>query len=81
MARIAGVDLPGASTLLYALPYLFGIGRTTAKQICVKAKIPENKRGRGADATPRSGPSAKSWMRTTRSKAICVARFSSTSSG
>jgi small subunit ribosomal protein S13 len=26
------------------LPYLYGIGRTTAKEICQKAKIPENKR-------------------------------------
>ncbi len=44
MARIAGVDLPRRKHLAYALPYLFGIGRTTAKQICAKAKIPENKR-------------------------------------
>jgi len=44
MARIAGVDLPRRKHLVYALPYLYGIGRTTAKQICVKAKIPESKR-------------------------------------
>jgi small subunit ribosomal protein S13 len=44
MARIAGVDLPRRKHLAYALPYLFGIGRATAKQICAKAKIPENKR-------------------------------------
>jgi small subunit ribosomal protein S13 len=43
MARIAGVDLPRRKHLAYALPYLFGIGPTTAKQICQKAKIPENK--------------------------------------
>jgi small subunit ribosomal protein S13 len=44
MARIAGVDLPRRKHLGYALPYLYGIGRALAKQICAKAKIPENKR-------------------------------------
>ncbi|MDC0749807.1 MULTISPECIES: 30S ribosomal protein S13 [Polyangium] len=44
MARIAGVDLPRRKHLAYALPYLYGIGRALAKQICAKAKIPENKR-------------------------------------
>ena len=44
MARIAGVDLPRRKHLVFALPYLYGIGRTTAKEICQKAKIPENKR-------------------------------------
>ena len=44
MARIAGVDLPRRKHLAYALPYLYGIGRTTAKEICHKAKIPESKR-------------------------------------
>ena len=44
MARIAGVDLPRRKHLAFALPYLYGIGRTTAKEICKKAKIPENKR-------------------------------------
>jgi small subunit ribosomal protein S13 len=44
MARIAGVDLPRRKHLVYALPYLYGIGRTLAKQICAKAKIPETRR-------------------------------------
>jgi small subunit ribosomal protein S13 len=44
MARIAGVDLPRRKHLGYALPYLYGIGRALAIQICAKAKIPENKR-------------------------------------
>lgn len=44
MARIAGVDLPRRKHLAFALPYLYGIGRTLAKEICKKAKIPENKR-------------------------------------
>jgi small subunit ribosomal protein S13 len=44
MARIAGVDLPRRKHLAFALPYLYGIGRASAKAICAKAKIPENKR-------------------------------------
>ncbi|MBK9261151.1 MAG: 30S ribosomal protein S13 [Polyangiaceae bacterium] len=44
MARIAGVDLPRRKHLAFALPYLYGIGRASALEICKKAKIPENKR-------------------------------------
>src|SRR5207302_5075104 len=29
---------------VFALPYLYGIGPSLAQQICLKAKIPENKR-------------------------------------
>jgi len=39
MARIAGVDLPSNKQCLYALPYIFGIGKTTAKEIIVKAGV------------------------------------------
>lgn len=34
MARIAGVDLPRDKRADIALTYIFGIGRTTARQIC-----------------------------------------------
>jgi small subunit ribosomal protein S13 len=34
MARIAGVDIPREKRLEVALTYIFGIGRTRAKQIC-----------------------------------------------
>ncbi|MCC6526244.1 MAG: 30S ribosomal protein S13 [Polyangiaceae bacterium] len=44
MARIAGVDLPRKKHLVYALPYLFGVGHALAKEICQKAKVAENKR-------------------------------------
>ena len=44
MARIAGVDLPRHKQIAYSLPYLYGIGRTLAKEICKKANIPENKK-------------------------------------
>ena len=39
MARIAGVDLPRRKHVLYALPYIYGIGQTLAAEICAKAKI------------------------------------------
>jgi small subunit ribosomal protein S13 len=38
MARIAGVDLPNTHVNI-ALTYIFGIGRASADEICVKAKI------------------------------------------
>jgi small subunit ribosomal protein S13 len=44
MARIAGVDLPRRKAVVYALPYIYGIGRATAQDICAKAKIPENRK-------------------------------------
>ena len=44
MARIAGVDLPRRKHIAFALPYLFGIGRALAKEVCKKANIAENKR-------------------------------------
>lgn len=43
MARIAGVDLPNKH-LEIALTYIFGIGRTSAKDICTKANIALDKK-------------------------------------
>ena len=34
MARIAGVDIPREKRTEIALTYIFGIGRSTAQQIC-----------------------------------------------
>jgi small subunit ribosomal protein S13 len=39
MARIAGVDLPREKRIEVSLQYIYGIGRTTAKQLCEKAKV------------------------------------------
>jgi small subunit ribosomal protein S13 len=39
MARIAGIDLPRHKRIEISLTYIFGIGRTTATQICAKAEI------------------------------------------
>ena len=42
MARIAGVDLPKNKRMEIALTYIYGIGRTSAKQILVKAGVDVN---------------------------------------
>lgn len=39
MARIAGVDLPREKRVEIGLTYIYGIGRTTAKEILVKTGI------------------------------------------
>ena len=43
MARIAGVDLPRHKHIAYALPYLYGVGRSLARDICRKTGIPPTK--------------------------------------
>ncbi len=42
MARIAGVNIPDHKHLVISLTYIFGIGRTTASQLCAKVNLPEN---------------------------------------
>jgi small subunit ribosomal protein S13 len=44
MARIAGVDLPRNKHISIALRYLYGIGKTTAVEICDKTGISRTKR-------------------------------------
>lgn len=39
MARIAGVDLPRDKRTDIALTYIFGIGRSTAQQICRATRV------------------------------------------
>lgn len=39
MARIAGVDLPRGKRMEFALTYIYGIGRTSALQICDSANV------------------------------------------
>ena len=34
MARIAGIDIPRDKCVGIALTYIYGIGATTAKQVC-----------------------------------------------
>lgn len=42
MARIAGVDLPRGKRIEVGLTYIYGIGRTTSKQILSKLNIDPN---------------------------------------
>jgi small subunit ribosomal protein S13 len=42
MARIAGVNLPLNKRVEVGLTYIFGIGRSTARQVVEKAKIDPN---------------------------------------
>ena len=44
MARIAGVNIPAQKRVEIALTYIFGIGRTKAKEICEKCGIPPERR-------------------------------------
>jgi small subunit ribosomal protein S13 len=39
VARIAGVDLPRKKHVRIALTYIYGIGRTSAEEICKKAGL------------------------------------------
>lgn len=41
MARIAGVNIPDNKHAVISLTYVYGIGRTTAKQICASVGIAE----------------------------------------
>ena len=42
MARIAGIDIPKNKRGVIALTYIFGIGRSKAKNILADAKVDEN---------------------------------------
>jgi small subunit ribosomal protein S13 len=44
MARVAGVDLPREKRGEVAITYIYGIGRSTARRILVRAKIEPNRR-------------------------------------
>ena len=44
MARIVGVDIPRNKKVPYSLCYIHGIGLTTARMLCQKAKIDEESR-------------------------------------
>jgi small subunit ribosomal protein S13 len=46
MARISGVDIPREKRLEISLTYIFGVGRTTAQQICAATEIDPSTRVR-----------------------------------
>jgi small subunit ribosomal protein S13 len=44
MARIAGVNIPNHQHTIIALTAIYGIGRARSNAICVKAKIPADRK-------------------------------------
>jgi small subunit ribosomal protein S13 len=48
--RIAGVTLPDDKQLVFALPLIYGIGFTRAKQILAEAKVKETTKGKDLTA-------------------------------
>ena len=42
MARIAGVNIPDNKHAVISLTYIFGVGRTTAKQLCAATGVEES---------------------------------------
>jgi small subunit ribosomal protein S13 len=46
MARISGIDVPREKRVEISLTYIFGIGRTTAQQICAATDVDPNTRVR-----------------------------------
>lgn len=46
MARLVGIDLPKDKKVVFALPYIYGIGLPMAKKILAKLRIDPDKRVR-----------------------------------
>ncbi len=42
MARIAGVEIPRDKQILFSLPYIYGVGRTRARQVLEQTNIAPN---------------------------------------
>lgn len=49
MARVAGINIPDQKHTVIALTYIFGIGKTRAKAICLSAEIAEDTKVRELD--------------------------------
>ena len=60
MARIAGVDIPREKRLEISLTYVFGVGRTTAKQVCEATDINGDTRVR--DLTDEEVARLRNWI-------------------
>ena len=44
MARIAGVNIPTQKRVIIGLRYIYGLGPMKAREICLKAGIPDHRR-------------------------------------
>jgi len=62
MARISGVDIPRDKRVEIALTYVFGIGRSTAQQICKTTSIDQDTRVR--DLTEEEVGRIRAWVET-----------------
>ncbi len=60
MARIAGVDIPREKRLEVSLTYIFGVGRTTAQQVCEATGIDTDTRVR--DLTDEEVARLRHWI-------------------
>ncbi len=60
MARIAGVDIPREKRLEISLTYVYGIGRTTAQQVCDATGIDSSTRVR--DLTDSEVNALRTWI-------------------
>ena len=49
MARLIGVEVPDQKRIAIALRYIYGIGPTTALQVCEKANVDPNVRAKDLD--------------------------------
>ena len=60
MARIAGVDIPREKRLEISLTYVFGVGRSTSRDICEQTGIDPNTRVR--DLTDEEVNKIRAWI-------------------
>jgi len=60
MARVAGVDIPREKRLEISLTYIFGVGRTTARQVCRHTGIDVDTRVR--DLTDEEVARLRAWI-------------------
>ncbi|MCC5952163.1 MAG: 30S ribosomal protein S13 [Acidimicrobiia bacterium] len=60
MARIAGVDIPREKRVEISLTYIYGIGRTTAQQVCAEVDVPLDTRVR--DLTDEEVARIRGWI-------------------
>ena len=72
MARIAGVNLPNQKRLEIGLTYIYGIGQTTAQQVCAELGLSPDTKVRDLTDEEITKLRATS-TRTSRSRATCAA--------
>ena len=60
MPRIAGVNIPEKKQILYALTYIFGIGKSLAGKILAETKISETKKA--SELTPQEISNLKDYI-------------------